>query len=221
MESEMANQVDPSVQIRFAFVEILFALTVAEIATQFGTLVAAHRELVGNPAAAYSHLVLAGLVVAASWVGWSESTAPGARAPVHSVFSLGFVVLLVDVALVIFYFILARGVEITRTKTGEMTVVASAANETFWVMMVFGGYLLWDVVTKAVSAGGSQRSLLNRLFGRELWKRGWVSAVCFCLAVLYWYLFNGVTCNFSVIAVDVGLLGIVLTFRALKQFATS
>src|SRR2546427_7071398 len=97
--------------LRISFVEMLFALTIAEVAVQVANVVT-QGTLDSSFLPAYSHLALATAIVATSWVGWSTSKAPGAQHDLDKVFSYAFVVLSVDVLLVIFYFIIVRGVDI-------------------------------------------------------------------------------------------------------------
>jgi hypothetical protein len=213
----MANDTDPQVRLRFEFVELLFALATAEIAVEFGVLASAHLTLSEAPTA-YTHLVLATVLVAASWVGWSQSKAPGNITRVTGVFSWAFVVLLVDVALVVFYFIIARGVDVATTPSGQVSVSPSAEKETFWVMVVLLVYLLWDVLTKAlIPAPEAQTNFWRRLWGREFWERGWVSVVCAAAGVVSWLCLHAAASVRGIIAADVALLALVLLFRALKQ----
>ena len=203
-----------AIELRFVFVEMLFALTIAEVATQVATLVADGLGITQAPSS-YSHLLLATIVVAASWIGWKNSEAAGNKLPVDEVFSLGFWVLLLDVALVVFYFILVRGAE----KSVNQVVTPSVANETKWILIIFIGYFVWDVLTKAVPHVES-RSLPKRLFGQELWDRGWISFACTVLAVLIWFVSRGVSTQAGVVLTDVSLIALALLFRSLKQSAS-
>lgn len=201
-------------ELRFGFVEMLFALTVGEIAVQVADVVASGLTF-SHALAAYSHLALALGLVATSWVGWSRSKAPGNVQDVQSVFSSAFLVLLLDVLLVIFYFIIVKGVDIVREINGQIRVKPSAANETLWVMVVFGGYFIWDVVTKAV-IGNKKSTWLHRFFSKDLWERGWVSVVCFTLALIAWLKLDSVTRESSVLLADASLFSLVFLFRAMK-----
>lgn len=210
MAVERPNRDGSAIEIRFVFVEMLFALTIAEVATQVATLV---EEGVGlsEAASSYTHLLLATVLVAASYIGWKNSVAKGNRSPVEEVFRLGFVVLLLDLALVVFYFILARGAE----KPVHHVVTPSAKNETTWILIIFVGYFVWDVLTKAVPAV-ADRSFLKRLFGIELWERGWITFVCVLLAGLIWLLLKSTSTQTGVVLADISLLSLVLLFRAFK-----
>lgn len=99
-------------KLRHEFVGMMFAVTIGEVGLQAAALVK-----VGHPwhfLPAYSHLLLATVVIAASFVGWSLSPAPGAQEDVRNVLHPEFLVLLLDVFLVIVYFILVRSVDLDR-----------------------------------------------------------------------------------------------------------
>ena len=97
--------------------------------------------------AAYFHLGLAAATIAASWVGWGQSSysLSNIRSPV----SRDFVLLAIDLWLVVLYFFLARGVELPASTEGRMAVASpSLTNEKALIAWIFGTYLFWDVVTK-------------------------------------------------------------------------
>lgn len=197
-------------RLRIEFVALLFALATAEVGAQFGNLAADHRRLT-EAAASYSHLTLALIIIATSWVGWSRSPAAGNKLPLERIFSVAFVVLMLDVALVVFYFIIARGVEKPSSP--------NAGHETFWVMMIFAVYVAWDLTTKAVAAdpdGVAPSTFWDRLTGPFL-ERGWISMLCAVIAFGIWWFLNGVTTVRPVVATDITLVALDLFFRALKQ----
>src|SRR5437764_275970 len=99
---------------------MLFALTMGELAREAAGLIEVASLRVAP--SSYSHLVLAFILITASWVGWSSSLAPGNRLRVVSIFSWSFAVLVLDVLLVICYFIIVKGVE----KPQAGTITASA-----------------------------------------------------------------------------------------------
>lgn len=174
-----------------------------------------------------AHLFLALIVVASSWVGWANSSrlkqgtarvagetpAPSlqrADSPenkewtVTRTFSREFVVLLVDVLLVILYFILACGAE--RPEGGKISPSASAETWTLlWILVV---YMVWDALTKLK---------FNRRLFRAYVDRGWITWGCTALALLVWACHRHVTHPRGVIITDVILILIVLTFRAFKD----
>jgi hypothetical protein len=200
---------------RFIFVQLLFSLTAAEIARQGAELTHQGRGVL-ETMPAYSHLVLALIVVASSWVGWSMSKA-SLRLNATSVFSWPFVALLADVLLVIFYFVLVRGAEIP--KIGD-PLRPSARIECEMIAAIFVGYFHWDVLTKAVvldADSGASKGFLKRMVGRAFWKRGVSSFFCMLLGIASWYFLRTVSSWSGVILVDVSLFSLVLLFRALKE----
>ncbi len=210
------DEVEP--RLRFGFVEMLFALTAAEIDIQASDLV----KYVGVNTAvlpAYTHLFVATTLVTTSWVGWLKSKAPGNRLDVERVFSWPFVVLLLDVFLVVCYFIIVRGLDVKGSGESIVTATPSDDNETFWLMVVFGGYFLWDVLTKALIgyADEQRKTLLERLRSGRLWDRAWISTVCLLFTVVMWRIMRGFTTAWSVIAADGALVALILLFRALKE----
>jgi hypothetical protein len=196
--------------VRFAFVEMLFALTMAEIGVQTADLVT-RGPGIQNALPAYAHLLLALTLVATSWVGWTWSLAPGNVRDVRYVFSWEFVVLLLDVLLVIAYFIIVKGVDIQRPSDARVVIEPSAGNETLWVMIVFAGYSTWDFLTKAIMSAPDADS------GARFWPRGSISLGCLIIAWATWYFLGKTTNPTGVVLVDAALLSLVLCYRAMKQ----
>lgn len=102
---------DTGPRLRHEFVGMMFAVAIGEVGVQTATLVQAYNWIHFLPA--YSHLILATIVITTSWVGWTLSPSPGAGQDVRGVLQWEFIVLLVDVFLVIVYFILVKTVDFT------------------------------------------------------------------------------------------------------------
>jgi hypothetical protein len=200
-------------KLRHEFVGMMFAVAIGEVGVQTAILVQAHDWLHFLPA--YSHLLLATIVIGASWVGWTLSPSPGARQDVHGVLQLEFLVLLLDVLLVIVYFILVKSVDFTGE--AEIQLHASAQPETFWILVIFCMYLVWDVLTKIV--------LYFSQGIREPWFRTYgvrmiPTIVCLFLAWLTKPVLE-VADPPHVLAADFALLSLVLLFRALKDLVST
>jgi len=153
--------------------------------------------------------------VAMSWVGWSHSKAPGNLERVNKIFGWPFVVLSMDVALVILYFIIVRGAEVPAgdpaTDPKYKIPSPSAEYAAFWVFIVFVGYLCWNVVTQIVM--GKKLNPHN-----PQWYQTWWSTAIFCGASLsIWYFFKGTVGQHKVAEVKVGLLFLMADFRAVKE----
>ena len=144
-------------QLRHESVGMMFAVAIGEVGVQTASLVRAGDWVHFLPA--YSHLFLTTIVIATSWVGWTLSPAPGARRDVRSLFNRDFLVLLVDVFLVVVYFILAKTVDLAGEK--ELQLNASARPETLWILVIFGTYIFWDVLSQnssTISRRGLKRT---------------------------------------------------------------
>lgn len=132
----MTNVPSPSQQphtedpLRYAFVEMLFALAVSQVAIHAADLVGIQSSLL-EKLPGFAHLTLGLIVIAASWVGWRQSQSPGMKEQIRSLFSVRFVGLLIDVLLVILYFILVRSVEIEQKSGATVHTSASALPESF------------------------------------------------------------------------------------------
>jgi hypothetical protein len=154
---------------------------------------------------AIAHLVLILIVIATSFVGWSKTHAPGATGDVQSAFDRGFLVLLVDVIIVVEYFIIAKGVDFGATKgapVDQVQPIPSAWVESVWLTIVFGTYLVWDSVA------------------RDRWNECWPSFVCTLLALGTAFMLAVEIDPARVILCDVSLLALVLLFRALQLDST-
>jgi hypothetical protein len=206
--------------LRREFVGIMFALAVGEVGLQVAALVQAGRPYHYLPA--YSHLFLALFVIAASWVGWSRTQVPGAKKDVHELFELPFVVLLLDTAMVVTYFILVRTVDFSDGKNR----IDSAADVALWHVVIFGLYVLWDLVTKVAMYERANRGIgwIRGLFAERESQlrllRITPTVICFVLSWWLWRAFAGAKDEYLLTA-DFALLSMVLLFRALKSLIPS
>jgi hypothetical protein len=202
---------------------MMFAITIGEVGLQAAALVEA-----GHPAhflPAYGHLFLATVVVATSWVGWSLSAAPGARRDVQGVFKGEFFVLLLDVALVIVYFILVRTIDFGKEATPPRTEPASTVAA--WILVIFILYFVWDILTKVIISlrdrEGSKKKLREHFdlsWRRFVGARMLPTVSCCMLAWLIWRLVQTADRPHYLTA-DFSLLWLVLLFRALKELVSA
>lgn len=199
-------------KLRHEFVGMMFAVAIGEVGVQTAILVQAGNWVHFLPA--YSHLLLTAILIAASWVGWTLSPSPGAREDVRSVFHLGFLVLLLDVFLVVVYFILAKTVDISGERGVKLN--ASAKPEAVWILVIFGTYLVWDVITKVVIyfMEGRQGPWLRKFGSRMI-----PTLACLVLAYAFKPLFERADPP-HVLTADLALISLVLLFRALKDLTS-
>ena len=126
-----------------------------------------------------------------------------------------FLVLLLDVLLVVVYFILAKSVDFAGE--GKIQLNASAEPESFWIFVIFCLYLAWDVLTKIVLYWKERRE--------EPWLRNYgvrmlPTLLCLVLAWAAMREFRNLDAP-HVLTADFALLGIVLLFRALKDLISA
>ena len=201
--------------VRHTFVSMLFALAIAETATLASTVV-------GNISIALSgidssisfwefskekdfimfvpilHLILVFLLICSSWIGWSKSIKPESSAEpsnLEDIFSIPFVLFMIELMLVIIYFILARSIELNShdslsSNNSHLGLSRpSASPEAFWLVIVYLGYVTWDILNDCLPRNFPnnkvpevlKHSPLVRAIGLFLTgfiTRCWVSLVC-------------------------------------------
>jgi hypothetical protein len=210
--------------LRFIFIQLLFSLAIGQVAVKISDLVI-NKYYPDDYYYVYMHLALCTIVLSTSWVGFQISKSAGNTLEINTVFSLQYIVLLIDIFLVISYFIMVRGAEIDsfpREGKKILTQSPDTLNETFWSAVIFTMYLLWDIITKVPEIRWHNR---NGKFEKEtkavflpLVKRGWQTLVCL-IAVLITYhcAANNKPSPIKTSLVDMVLILIFLTFRSLKQ----
>jgi hypothetical protein len=193
---------------------MMFAVAIGEVGVQTASLVNATHWVHFLPA--YTHLFLATMVITTSWVGWTRSPSPGAREDVESVVGREFLVLLVDVFLVVVYFILVKSVDV---KEGEpLRLTASAQPETRWILVIFAAYIFWDLVTKGADYVTNRKTQSLAKWAAEYGVRMIPTIGCFVFLYVmkpYFYAADAP----HVLTADVALVCLILLFRTLKLVA--
>jgi hypothetical protein len=202
-------------RLRHEFVGMMFAVTIGEVGLQFAPLVHEGNFLHWLPA--YSHILLATVLIATSWVGWSLSVSPGARRDMSGVFQWEFSLLLLDVSMVICYFVLVRAVNFERGGTHE---IASAEYVAKMVLVIFGLYFAWDFITKVlIYWRDRRRGVESKDWGPELARMG---PTLFCLFLAVWLSRIAASADdVHRLTVDLALLSLVLLFRGLKELVSA
>jgi hypothetical protein len=215
-EASTVKRDEPSPKLRHEFVGMMFAITIGEIGLQTAGVVQAGHRIHYLPA--YTHLFLAMFVVALSWVGWSRSFAPGGRNDVREPFEWEFVVLLLDVSMVVTYFILVRTVDFGSEQSRR---IDSASEVAKWHVLIFGLYIAWDAVTKvliherAVGAGWLSGMWKG---ARDFLPRIVPTVICLAISWILYQGFKSSTDPAHLLSADFTLLWLVLGFRALKAW---
>ena len=210
--------------LRQIFVQMLFALAVGQVALKCGELInlKGFNNILGSIKQyhyIYSHLMLCVVILTTSWVGWQISQSIGNTGKINSIFSLQYLILLVDIFLVLSYFVIVRGAEID---FGSHTVKGpSIFPEATWSMIIFYTYIFWDFITKGVTISyvlredGTYKRTRKLTFG-PFFFRTWQTILCLLLTMIINYCTTPNT-PIKVTMLDVCLIMIFLIFRGLKQ----
>jgi hypothetical protein len=211
--------------LRFSFVEMLFALALGQVAIHVADVVGITAPW-QDKAPAIAHLWVSFVLIAASWVGWRQSGSPGMKeSKVEFLFSRPFFGLLLDVLLVIFYFIIVRHVELEQKAGNPSLTPGTAVPEASWICIVFVVYAFWDLVADVFSSGcippqtGNYRLLKKVLKGLgAAFVSVFASGVCIFLSYRVYVAAAVVKDPRAVIFFDLSLVCVILLFRALKAF---
>lgn len=216
MHKELTDDASASsgqqVALRYTFVEMLFALASAEVAVVASNLIRADGAVVAKLAVT-AHLVLATIVIATSWLGWSMSRWRRERTPIDGVLSLNFLGLLLDVLLVILYFILVRSAKLSDS-TPYKVEPADATLDARLLVWIFIVYVVWDVVSDVLKETNKPRTF-GPLAGLTV-ASTLCSVACTVLVYIVLRRADPVYSIGGVMSLDVSLLAIVLAFRVCK-----
>jgi hypothetical protein len=190
--------------LRWVFVSFLFALVTGKIAEKFSTLIRRWNKVGVDRLPALLHLILAAVVVVTSWVGWSIETKSDPS--VGEVFGWPTWLLILDIALLICYFVLVSGIKVGTHVPNDAVHVA------WWSMWILLLYVLWDFTVG---------SLVPPRPGSWCAQHVGVSLACAFLAILFFFLVRGgrIQSSSSVCWADVALISLFLLFRAWKQYS--
>lgn len=211
----------PGLKLQHTFVAMLFALAAASVATSaadvFSLMGSADEFFRFLPA--ISHMILALLVISMSWIEWSRAMANRAdKDRLKTMVEWRFLLLLLDVGLVVLYFLLAREIEI-REVLAEATdgyvkrmelADPSSSGEIKWSLWIFGGYLIYDFAIDVI---------MNKR--RKLWFKNMIVG-CFASVVSIVLLFairslvSSSPTAASVVWTDVAIVAVFAGFRLLK-----
>ncbi len=228
--------------VRLVFVQMLFALAVGQLALKLGDLVVGssiktdslsyyQNTLIQYPYV-FTHLLLSIIIITTSWIGWQASKSSNYSQLSAAIFSFEYVVLLTDIFLVICYFIIVRGTEISSTQgmidKGTLRLIYPVLEpncfiETFWSMIIFIVYFIWDVVTKYFSAEFQLEDSGSNFFRkyRASISRGAIMRILPTLVCCIFSIIIFLVCchdsNYGTALVDLILICLFLTFRGWKQ----
>ncbi len=224
----MAQEADP--KVRHEFVGMMFAVAIGEVGVQTAAL--AHYEHYIGFLPVYLHLLLATIIIASSWVGWTLTPTREAQKDLTGVLRKQFFVLLLDVLLVVLYFILVRAMSTTAGDSESPRYTFAAEADARWLVWIFVCYLLWDCLTKIPTLLGHKKDAADPEIADapahttdsdEVNSAAWrmlISVGCLVASVVVYFLVRD-TDPVHVCWSELALIALVLTFRALKELATA
>lgn len=186
--------------VGIGFGDLLFALVVARVLEPFA-------DVDGLASAGVVHLVLAGVLVLTSWIGYHTSL----NRPQYVIRfpNLPLAQFALDIAMVVVYWLTA----VTAEEAGDR---ASADAEVLLVLATFVLYVCWDVVARRLASGYEHRAESGDEAARRRVTIGCAVAVVALAAVV---LPSDLGFR-AVVAVDAVLIAVILGFRFLKEYVT-
>jgi hypothetical protein len=208
-----APQEDPG-KVGISFVDVLFALVVGEVLSPL-------RRWWTIPGPAWSHLVLAAVLVLTSWIGYHNST----NKPKYEIafVNLPLWQFVLDISMVIAYWFTATSAELPEHSPLKDLPAprGSAVPEAILVAVCFLLYVLWDEVGRQIKKspfyGASSPSASDGARRIVTWCCFVATLVIVGLAIWaeasdqHWGI---------VIALDIALIALLIGFRVLKEVVT-
>ncbi|GLU44735.1 hypothetical protein [Allomuricauda sp. NBRC 101325] len=202
-----------SQQLRIDFIGMAFALAIGQVGFEIGEFYSSGLIIWEHPYV-FSHLFLGTYIIASSWVGWNRSKSKGTFEVFNGNFGKSFIILLLDLFLVICYFIIIKGVEKPYlNKFSKLDI--SAIIELDWSLIIVVTYIVWDVVSKLFDFDSEKFKF--KLNWKQYLARAYQAVLCF---ILLWLMSNEhdkINSIDEVFLVDFYILLIFVLFRALKE----
>lgn len=243
MSSNSNQSVIPQSELHKTFIAMLFAFVVSVVAQQIAEILIVATDnwkFSESPVSVYekasssfwllmtaaSHSLLALLMVSISWVMWSRSQARSHTTDLQTVFSIKFVVMLIEFFLVILYFAIAKSIEADFSayqKNPSITGFVSApsarpeASQIRWVFFVF---FIWDVLVDIIqSPRGNYSGVLDRILApiQGLLVYCSISLICFFGAWAVFAISLEKGSPYHVILGDIALIVLLLFFSLAKK----
>lgn len=167
----------------------------------------------------YLHLLLCLIILSTSWVGFQLSASGGNTVEVKAIFSIRFLILLLDLFLVICYFIIVRGAEISNYSDGGKmhALPPDVRNEKWWALIIFIAYLIWDIFTKYLLPKFEPNENSDSVLPQSNFEKYLPSSigVIFC-SIICWISQNKEDACYTTL-LDITLICLFILFRGLKQ----
>jgi hypothetical protein len=197
-------------KLRTDFIGMAFALAIGEIGLEIGKLYTDNVSIRSHLYLA-THILLAVYIIASSWIGWQLSESQGNKEELRDPFSLSFIILLLDLLLVICYFIIVQCI-------GQHPEKPSSENQIFWSLMIFAVYVVWDIFTKLIVEDPTTGAAKRTKDLKSYLNRAYQAPFCFFIILFLVWPLRISTSPGKVICIDTMLISIFVLFRGLKSF---
>src|SRR5690606_10325630 len=121
--------------------------------------------------------------------------------------------LLVDLFLVVCYFIIVKSVEKPYEDDFQSTVTANP--EIFWSLIIFGAYIVWDILTKWFDF--DSKTFHFAFHFKEYAGRLYQAPLCFLILIVIDLTISETHDQKTVILADICLILVFILFRGLKE----
>jgi len=202
-----------SQQLRFDFIGMAFALALGQVGVEIGEFYSSGLK-VEDYLYVFTHLLLGTYIIASSWVGWNKSDSTGTVEKFNGNFGKPFIILLIDLFLVICYFIIVKGVEKPYHEEFLSNSI-SAQLELQWCIIVMCFYIFWDIMSKLVEFDSKEFNF--NFQWKHYFSRAYQAYVCLILLLIIYYSIEETHSITKVILIDIYLLLIFVLFRGLKE----
>lgn len=200
-------------KLRLDFIGMVFTLAITQVGLEIGDFFSKGLSFKDHPYV-FTHLALTVYIIASSWVGWQISKSKGSNEKLKHTFGLPFVILIIDLSLVIAYFVLVKGVD----KPSDTVPKADSYTEYKWSLIIFIIYLIWDFFTKYVYEDEKNNEQIKR-DRRKFLGRGYQSFICILITIFVIGPMTAYKSSYAVMATDLTLIFVFVLFRGLKLIA--
>lgn len=199
-------------RVGITFVDVLFALVVAEIMSPL-------RRYWTLPGTAFSHLAVAMVLTLGSWIGYHLSANRPQYAP--KFFNLPLLQILLDVAMVIVYWMTATTAPLPEhvAYIDVPAPVASALPESILVSAALLLYVFWDRVGRAIQTRPHYPSIVQKSYDpgrRKITFIFWLLSLA--VVGFAWYVDRRWRNHWGwVVGIDIILIVLLVLYRAAKE----
>ena len=193
-------------KLRIDFIGMAFALAIGEVGLETGDIYSKNIPLLSHLYIP-THLFLCVYIIASSWIGWQMSESKGSQESIKDPFSISFLILLVDLFLVICYFIMVRSVD-------KSPKVADSKTEILWSAIILGTFAVWDILTKLIEEEETTRKLSFNV--KKYLPRAYQAIICLAIVIVLIEPMGRNTSSKGVVSTDCALISVFVLFRGLK-----